>query len=109
MAHQQIPSRLFISYLGTGTIPSWNDNGDLKKGGRFNSVAAKDVRYDPRMRLTVPDSALPYYRIYEIEVRDTLLGASRPDPRFHCGFTAEKSKKIRIYRRPGNPPDAFSF
>jgi hypothetical protein len=57
------------------------------------------MRYDPRLTFKMPDSALPYYEVYEIEVRDTPLGASRPDPDFHYGFTAEKTKKMKIYHR----------
>jgi hypothetical protein len=65
----------------------------------LSESASGVIRYDPNVILSVPDRMLPSYEIYEIEIRDTPLGASRPDPDFHYGFTVDKTKKMKIYHR----------
>ena len=65
----------------------------------LSESASGVIRYQPNVILSVPDKMLPYYKVYEIEVRDTPLGASRPDPDCHYGFTINTTKKMKIYHR----------
>jgi hypothetical protein len=53
----------------------------------------------PRLKLELPESALPFYQVYELQVRDTPPGASRPDPDIHYGQMVDRYKKFILYRR----------
>ena len=55
--------------------------------------------YNPTLDLEKLQISKSQWRVYELQVRDTLSGASRPDPEYHVGLSSEKYKKYYIYRR----------
>ncbi len=57
------------------------------------------IRYPPSVKVDIPESALSFYEKHTLQVRDTPLGASRPDPDTHWGFTASAVKDFTVYRR----------
>jgi hypothetical protein len=68
--------------------------------------ASDIIQFNLIYGLQVPESERHNYKEYELEVWDTPVGASRPDPDFHHGLTAEKKRKIKIYRRIAPAPYA---
>ncbi|RJP25890.1 MAG: hypothetical protein C4520_01685 [Candidatus Abyssobacteria bacterium SURF_5] len=96
------PGYPFIFYTGMKVIDAryprsyekvWEANWVLSD----NAVGVID--YGPASFLTLPASHADMYRANLLEVRDTPLGASRPDPDLHRHLTADAMKPLIVYRR----------
>jgi hypothetical protein len=57
------------------------------------------IDYGPNSSLTVPEALAHQYQVYTLMVRDTPLGASRPDPDLFRCMSAGRFKPFVIYRR----------